>query len=271
MAKLKLFADTDRGRVYQHNEDSVLAYISPDSKNEVMGLIIVADGIGGHQAGEIASNLVIDTIFKNLKPSLVHADGIKTEPLDEESDKSTLNNSAFTLANHVKRAIEAANTAVFSYSQRHPFDAGNLGSTVTCALIKGNQVVIGNVGDSRAYHFKEDEFVRVTKDHSYVESLIDYGMADTDAYYTHPHRSVITRAIGNQADVESDIFFLQLEIGDRLLLCTDGCWEYIADDSSIEYILKSAKSLEEAGKDLIKAANIGGGGDNIGVALAEYY
>lgn len=269
MSELRLFADTDRGKVYRHNEDSVLAYTSPESGNESMGLLIVADGIGGHQAGEVASSMVIDVIYKNLKPTLVQADGIKTEPLDEKVSTSSLDNSAFSLANQVKRAIEAANTAVFTYSQKHPFDAGNLGSTVTCALIKGNQVVIGNVGDSRAYHLKNGEVVRVTKDHSYVESLIDSGMVDVDAYYTHPHRSVITRAIGNQADVESDIFFIQLDIGDRLLLCTDGCWEYIANDQRVKEIVMKANTLEDAGRELIDAANFAGGGDNIGVALAE--
>jgi protein phosphatase len=268
--KINAYADKDPGKVYEINEDSVFAYIRPENLGKALGLLVVADGIGGHLAGEVASKIVTDTIYETLKPFLETDSSNGTQPITEDTESQNDPNSNPYLEGKLQMAVEAANTAVYNYAKQHPKEAGNLGSTLTCMLIEGNQAVIANVGDSRTYHLRKTKFTRVTKDHSYVETLIEKGMVDEDAYYTHPHRSVITRALGNEEEVEIDFFVKKLRAGDRFLLCSDGCWEYIANEEKIKDILKDTKDIKETVKLLIEAANNGGGGDNIGVVVAEF-
>jgi protein phosphatase len=247
---------THPGQVRATNEDAVFSFIRPSEQGSPLGLLIVADGMGGHLAGEIASQLAVETIRKEMETFLVAShDGNPTKPLA-------------ILEDHLRIAIEKANASIHQYSQQHPDDAGNLGSTVTCAIVRGETAVVANVGDSRVYLLHQDEFKQVTEDHSYVARLIKEGQLEPEAIYTHPHRSVIIRALGHEPAVEVDSWTLELSIGDRLLLCSDGLWEMVRDDI-IKARLSSSPQPQSAAQALVAEANNAGGVDNISVVVAE--
>jgi protein phosphatase len=164
--------------------------------------------------------------------------------------------------------VEEANRVIFEYAQANPDKAGNLGCTVTCAMVSGNKAAIANVGDSRTYRMHDGELTQVTQDHSYVWQLVSEGYIEEDEIFEHPQRNVVTRALGNRADVTVDTWSFPLQPGDRLLLCSDGLWEMIRDPSEIASNL-DADRLQTAVDGLIKAANHYGGYDNIGVVIAE--
>jgi protein phosphatase len=265
-SKIAAAALTDPGQWHETNEDSVFAYIHPRTRGDSMGLLIVADGIGGHKAGEVASNLTIDTIYTTLRVYL-EGDQQATKPIGNPYE--TFAGATMQLASKLRMAVENANLVILEHAKSNPKEASNLGSTVTCALIEGNHCVIANVGDSRTYLLRDGKLSKITEDHSYVAELIKQGAATPDAYYNHPHRNVITRSLGYAPEVEVDIFTQPLEIGDKLLLCSDGLWEMIMDEIEIAQIIQDNSNIEQAAKVLIDKANEYGGGDNIGVVLAE--
>ncbi|MBI5054861.1 MAG: Stp1/IreP family PP2C-type Ser/Thr phosphatase [Chloroflexi bacterium] len=247
---------THPGQVRQSNEDSIFSFVRPPEQGNPLGLLIVADGMGGHLAGEVASRLAIETIQKEMQPLFaVSSDGAATKPLT-------------MLEEHLRTAIEKANAIIHQYSLQHPDEAANLGSTVTCAVVRGEAVVVANVGDSRVYHLHQNELTQITEDHSYVARLIKEGQLEPEAIYTHPHRSVIIRALGHEPGVEVDVWTLEFGIGDRLLLCSDGLWEMVRDDQ-IKQRLTNSPQLQTAAQTLINDANNCGGVDNVSVIVAE--
>ncbi|MBN2502330.1 MAG: serine/threonine-protein phosphatase, partial [Anaerolineales bacterium] len=245
----------------------VFAYARPKNYGPVLGLIIVADGIGGHKAGEVASQMAIETIYSSLKYYLESDQSEATLPTDDS--EASLAGKYSQLANKLRAAVENANNAIHNHAQENPEEAGNLGSTVTCAIIQGNQMVVANVGDSRAYLFHNGELEQITEDHSYVAELIKQGLARPDAVYNHPHRNVITRSLGYESEVEIDIYTCSLEADDRILICSDGLWEMIIEKNEIAELMNGRRDIQKAAQALIARANEYGGGDNIGVALAE--
>jgi protein phosphatase len=261
-------AGTHPGMIRTINQDSVFAYIRPDDDRDPLGLLIVADGMGGHQAGDVASQLAVETIRKNLAWLLAEDDDGATViaptvyPVDEDEREGTL------LEARLKIAIEEANEAIFHYAQSNPTDAGNLGCTVTCSIVLGDLAVVANVGDSRTYHLGMDGLVQITNDHSYVGQMVRDGHLKTEEIYDHPQRNVITRALGSQLEINIDTWFYPLADGDRLFLCSDGVWEMIRDPEELEEILKD-EDLDSAVSRMIDAANHYGGTDNIGVVIAE--
>lgn len=264
---LKASAGSHPGQLREINQDHVLAFVRSAKLGDAMGLLIVADGMGGHQAGEIASQLAVDTIQESLAWMLEEDDSESTDPLptiarEEKSDGSS------HLSRRLEIAVQEANKAIYDYALKNPIEAGNLGCTLTCALVFRNMAVIGNVGDSRTYLLNEGELKQITDDHSYVWTLVSEGHIELEDIFDHPQRNVITRALGNASEVEVDLRYCELEVGDRLLLCSDGVWEMIRDQNEIASLLKS-ESLELAVDHLIEAANRYGGTDNIGVVVAE--
>lgn len=272
---LSAASGTDPGRARQLNQDNVLAYIRPLEMGKPLGLLIVADGMGGHQAGEIASQLAVKTIRDSLSWMLDQDDDDATKPMpipsvngdDEEEEK---NDAAYTthLEKRLELAIEEANKVIYTYAQENPVEAGNLGCTVTCAIIYGRVAIIANVGDSRTYLYRNGELKQITDDHSYVGQLVREGLLEPEDIFDHEQRNVITRALGNRPAVEADLKSWDLEIGDRLMLCSDGVWEMIRDTQEMAQMLQSEK-LETAVQSLIESANAYGGADNIGVVIAE--
>lgn len=254
--KLKLIAvaDSDTGKIYEHNEDSVFAYSRPENKGDILALLIVADGIGGHKAGEVASQLAIKIIHGEFE-QYIEDDSAISSPLQMET--------------FLQNAIQKANSAIYDYAKEYPIEADNLGCTLTCTIIRGDVSVIANVGDSRTYHLRNKELQQVTDDHSLVAEMVKKGIVAPEDVFTHPYRSVITRALGNENEVEVDVKIRLLEKGDRLLLCSDGLWEMLKSDEKISKYLQSGNPLETIAKDLIQDANDNGGADNISVVIAE--
>jgi serine/threonine protein phosphatase PrpC len=265
---IEAVAGTHPGMLRTINQDSVLAFVRPDDLGDALGLLIVADGMGGHQAGDVASQLAVETIRQNLAWLLDEGDEGATIIAPSVPAPGTGDREMSQLEARLKLAIEAANRAIYRYAEINPTEAGNLGCTVTCAIVYGNSAVVANVGDSRSYYLGKGSLTQITDDHSYVGQLVRDGHLKVEEIYDHPQRNVITRALGSQLEVEVDTWICSLDHGDRLFLCSDGVWEMIQDPKEIEDILRTA-DLEVAVSEMIEAANGYGGTDNIGVVVAE--
>jgi PPM family protein phosphatase len=224
------FHATHTGRQRRANEDSLFARAP---------LFAVADGMGGAQAGEIASRIAVDTLGAGV------GDGAPEEQLAE--------------------LIRRANDRIHDLSQSDERRAG-MGTTVTAVLIGEEEVTIAHVGDSRAYLLRDGSMSRLTRDHSLVEELLAQGRLTPEEASQHPQRSVITRAVGPEATVEVDTQTARVRAGDVLLLCSDGLTSMVGEDQ-VERTVAGASSLEAAGRALIDAANEAGGRDNITVVL----
>lgn len=225
-------ARSDVGCVRPHNEDSYLVQ-SP--------LFCVCDGMGGHAAGEVASSIAVETIAK-------------TAP--QAADAARL-----------AAAVEAANAAVIEAALNGLGKPG-MGCTATCAYIENDMLAIAHVGDSRAYLLHEGTLIRVTRDHSYVEELVDAGEITADEARVHPNRSVITRALGSDPAMYADHFTLHIEEGDRLILCSDGLSSMIPD-SEIENIATQSPTAQICVDNLVDAALAAGGHDNVTVVVVD--
>ena len=225
-------ARSDVGCVRPHNEDSYLVQ-SP--------LFCVCDGMGGHAAGEVASSIAVETIAK-------------TAP--QAADPARL-----------AAAVEAANAAVIEAAMNGLGKPG-MGCTATCAYIENDTLAIAHVGDSRAYLLHDGTLIRVTRDHSYVEELVDAGEITADEARVHPNRSVITRALGSDPAMYADHFQLNIEEGDRLILCSDGLSSMVPD-SDIENIATQSSTAQICVDNLVDAALAAGGHDNVTVIVVD--
>jgi len=244
---------TDPGRVRELNEDSLLALTLtclPGALPQPAGLYVVADGMGGHEGGEVASGMTVRFVADFVMHRLLDLAGA---PLDPEM--------------LMREAIQGANQAVRQAAQERSTD---MGTTVTAALILGNRATIANVGDSRTYLVAgPGEIRRVTRDHSLVESLVAVGMIQPEEVYTHPQRNEVYRSVGDKPQVEVDTFVERLRPGDALLLCSDGLWEMVQDPFDIAALAHNAASPQAASEALVRAANEGGGEDNIAVIVVR--
>lgn len=230
---------SDVGLHRSANQDSY--YLSPAGD-----LFIVADGMGGHAGGQEASQLATDTIRSHIT---AHTKSIiPTLELLESS-------------------ILAANTAVLADQRQHP-DRADMGTTVVVVLLREGQFWVAHVGDSRLYQLRESSFVQLTQDHTWVAQAQQQGSLSADQIQQHPWRHVLSRCVGREDLVAVDTQLLKIESGDRLLLCSDGLTEELADDA-IAACLQSAATCESAVVSLIAAAKAQGGRDNItAIALA---
>ncbi len=248
---------THPGRRYQHNEDAVVTFTydkQQDGRSVPIGFYLVADGMGGHEAGDIASRTVNAIVTEWVLQSKVLPDLRKTtRKLSKESITEELLQDAIQRANQVLR-------------NRAQAQGSDLGSTVTAALIIGNAVTVVNVGDSRTYLLREGRLQQVTQDHSLVARLVEANVIAPEEVRQHPRRNEIYRSLGQEDTVEVDTFTLPLKRGDRLILCCDGLWEMV-DDEEIQRIIETAQSPQQACDALIHAANQAGGEDNISVIV----
>jgi serine/threonine protein phosphatase PrpC len=241
------------GKQRDHNEDSVLAYslaVGGEGNNYPFGLFVVADGMGGHQYGEVASSSAVRSmagyLLKRFHPYLVNpANGID-EPLQDL----------------MRTAIQEAQRAV---TQAVP----GSGTTLTAALVLGQQVTIGHVGDSRAYAVRPDgRMDPITRDHSLVKRLEELGQISSDEAVAHPQRNVLYRAIGQGESLEADVFTTPFPQPGYLLLCSDGLWSVVPDDHLFK-IIQEAPNLHNACQGMVTAANNAGGPDNISIILVQ--
>lgn len=237
---MKTFSMTDTGRVRSGNQDSI--YCEDSVVGSFPNLFIVADGMGGHRGGDIASKLCIKSVVEQISQST------KKTPV-----------SVF------EEAVAYANRAILEQSLSDQAYRG-MGTTMVGATIQNQTAYVVNVGDSRLYKL-DDTLRQITVDHSLVEEMVQSGEIAKDQMRTHPNKNIITRALGTDEDVRPDCFEIEVEEGDVLLLCSDGLTNML-DDRRIEFILKQlGEDLESAGKMLVNEANEAGGKDNISVVL----
>jgi PPM family protein phosphatase len=218
------------------------------------GIYVVADGMGGHAAGEVASTLAVQAAATSIAQQLV----MLASPGSQVDDAR--------LSQLVQQAVEEANIAVFEEGQRRNND---MGTTLTLALVVGDRCMIGNVGDSRTYLVRDGKLTRVSKDHSLVMRLVDVGQITEDEIYSHPHRSAILRSLGERPQVQTDTFPLRLQPGDALFLCSDGQWEMVRDPRMNE-IINTVADPQAACEQLVDEANANGGEDNITAVLVRF-
>ena len=221
---------SDTGRKRRRNEDSYV--VAPP-------MFAVADGMGGAQAGEVASKLAAAAL--------------------EETDPATLSGPERLIS-----LIQEANRRVYERSSSDPSTSG-MGTTMTVAVVEDAGVTIGHVGDSRAYLVREGKLEQLTEDHSLVNELLKSGKLSPQEAELHPQRSVITRAVGTDPDVDVDAFVVDVTEGDIFLLCSDGLTDMVGDDDILDTVERHREDLDRVTKALVSAANRGGGEDNITV------
>lgn len=241
---MEYFGLTDKGRVRPTNQD---IYRIEAREEKGAALLVVCDGMGGANAGNVASRFAADTFVGAAKAAL---DG----DLSPASRRQALLD-----------ALRQANDTVFELAKRQPEFRG-MGTTLVAALVFGRAVTLLNVGDSRGYLFDGETLHQLTEDHSYVEEMRRQGRISEAEVRTHPQKNLITRAVGVEPDVEGDLFEATLADGETLLLCSDGLTG-MAEDSAIAQTIRQAKTLALAGDALLTLALAGGGRDNITVAL----
>ncbi|MDE7198431.1 MAG: Stp1/IreP family PP2C-type Ser/Thr phosphatase [Lachnospiraceae bacterium] len=238
---LRSYALTDIGRRRQLNQDYI--YITENSIGNLPNLFIVADGMGGHKAGDYASDLAVETVMKEVEASL------------EKNPVKILNH-----------AISRANTVLRERASQD-FALNGMGTTLVAATCIGRFLEVANVGDSRLYVIG-DGITQITEDHSLVEEMVRMGGIGREEARNHPDKNIITRAVGARDDVEVDFFNLELQTGDMVLLCSDGLTNMV-DDETICQILKNGRSLKDRVEELVQTANRNGGRDNISVIVIE--
>lgn len=239
---------TDVGCVRKHNEDNFLI------DNE-LGLFVVADGLGGHAAGEVASQIVVEKVGQFIAQT-VEQD--RTWPLDYDV------NLPYD-GNRLKAALLLSDQAIVEDIRSNP-ERESMGSTVVACLVRGDRVTLVHVGDSRAYMLDPEGIRQITKDHSWVAEQVANGILTTDEARKHPFRNVITQALGNGGDLDVAVQEIQVKELDRLLLCSDGL-SGMVQDADIWSIVQGAPSLQQAARELIEKARDNGGEDNITVVI----
>ena len=238
---MKAYAITDTGIVRNINQDYI--YYSLESIGCLPNLFIVADGMGGHKAGDIASRYTVKGIVEKISASA------GKEPISV-----------------INTAIEQVNKEIINKAKESE-DFTGMGTTLVVSTIIDGSLKVANVGDSRLYIINND-IIQITRDHSLVEEMVSMGKLDREAARTHKRKNVITRAIGGEAQVEAEMFSVELKPLDIVLMCSDGLSNMI-EDSEIYKIVKNSANLQEAVLTLVNTANHNGGKDNISVILIQ--
>jgi serine/threonine protein phosphatase PrpC len=259
-----VFGRTDVGRTREHNEDAFLvadltadnASLQPEVRTHVAGargtLFMVADGLGGAAAGEIASELAVNTVYEQLRDVWARSD--RTDP------------ESFAMA--IKAAAEAANTKIFAYALEHPEYRG-LGTTATIAGLLGDTLYLAQVGDSRAYLIRDGVARQLTKDQSLMQRLVEAGELTPDEAERSERRNIILQALGPEPSVKIDLTYQKLRRGDTLILCTDGLSGLVKREEIAE-VVSSFTDPADVCRELIDRANEYGGQDNITVIAARF-
>ena len=238
---MKSFYLTDAGKVRDHNEDSVI--IVKNANNDY--LMAVADGMGGHSAGEVASSIAISYLGKHF-------------------NETFLNMSKVDSVNWIRDCVNEINTLIFQYEKNHPESKG-MGTTLVMAILTKDYLLFGNIGDSSGFLMKDDTLHKVTYDHTLVNLLVSAGELTKEEAKDHPKKNVLMKALGASTTVDVDIFDCDMEI-DEIMLCSDGLTNML-DQAQIEKVLLSEDiDIEERVIRLIRKANNRGGTDNISVA-----
>jgi protein phosphatase len=250
--RLTLAALTDVGTRRSNNEDAFALH-------EEMGLFVVADGMGGHSCGEVASAMAVESVAAFFR----HA------RLDEESTWPYAYDDSYSFtANKLRTAVSVANEKIHAYSQEHPESRG-MGTTIVASAITGTILSIAYVGDSRAYLFRDGDLELLTSDHSWVNEQVKLGHLSGEEAARHPFRNVITKALGTRDEAQPDIRELEIRAGDRLILCTDGL-NSMVDDAQVRASATLEAEPKALCKKLVELANDAGGEDNVTVIVLQW-
>ena len=247
---------TDVGQWRDHNEDAVLVKEFGQGTidgNTSRGLYIVADGMGGAEAGEIASEISITVVAEHIEQAWSQ----------DQSDDVERDDAAWEVC--LREAVEAANTAIVGYAKAHP-EAEGMGSTIVAVLLTGHSQILAWVGDSRIYLLEGGQLSQLSRDHSLVERLVEIGQLTPEEARTHEHRNVLIRSLGSKEQVTVDTLTRLFKRGARLLLCSDGLTSHV-EDPAVADILSRHREPRDAALELVVAANTGGGSDNVSVIV----
>lgn len=238
---MKAYAVTDVGKKRPMNQDYVYCSLKP--VGNLPNLFIVADGMGGHKAGDMASRFTVDTFVDLVSESC-------------EKDPITLMDSTIKIVN--TRLLDKA---------KESMDYEGMGTTLVVATVIDDILYVANVGDSRLY-LVNDELRQITRDHSLVEEMISMGELERKDARTHEKKNIITRAIGGQSSVMADFFPVDIKVGDKVVMCSDGLCNMV-DDDIIKKVVKDNNDIEQAATKLVQMANDNGGKDNISIIIIE--
>ena len=250
---IEAFGQTDVGRRRKLNEDNFLV------DNEA-GLYAVCDGMGGHNAGEVASKIAIETLGAFIRKS--HKEKEITWPYGLDVNLSYD-------GNRIKTALKLANKKVFKAADNRE-DYTGMGTTAVAAVVSGNLITVGSAGDSRCYVFAGGKLTQLTRDDSWVSAAWAEGILTADEIERHPLRNVITKAVGAKEDIEINVVEHKLLPGEVAMVCSDGLHSMINDEAILAAVTPFPQGLEEAAGKLIAAANEAGGKDNVSVVLLRY-
>ncbi len=245
MIKVKAVFMTDRGRIRKLNEDSGGIFKNKDGHR----LAIVADGMGGHRAGDVASEMALE----NMRQRWIESEGLDTAELAE---------------NWLEKNISEINSIIYEYAASNS-ECEGMGTTIVAAITNDRFATIANIGDSRCYILNDAGLKQLTEDHSLVNELVRSGQISKEDAENHPRKNVLLRALGTEAQVEIDIKTIMFEEGDVLLLCSDGLTNKVGEEE-IKAILTDDASLDEKARSFIDLANENGGEDNITLLILEY-
>ena len=245
---LRFAARTDTGKVRAHNEDAI-------DWNPHGGLAVLADGMGGYNAGEIASSMATAVFKSTLEGRLQERGWLRSAPNNRQ------------LEHLLVEAAEAANEQILAASLSQP-ELSGMGTTLVAALFHPNRLVLAHIGDSRAYRFRQGRLTQLTRDHSQLQEQIDAGLVSPEWARFAPNKNLITRALGVGEAIEVDTGVHALERGDLYLLCSDGLTDMLSTEQIAE-LLNQESDLDSTCVDLVNAANYNGGRDNISVILVR--
>jgi protein phosphatase len=249
--KLRFVGLTDTGRVREHNEDTI-------ALDQDLGLLVLADGMGGYNAGEVASGIAVKTIVNLVKEALEREDLLEGDPGSGESRTAII----------LRDAIARANKIIFQTAHTQAQCEG-MGTTIVAALLHDNRITIAHVGDSRLYRLRGAHFEQVTLDHSLLQELVDRGFYSPEEAQRAANKNYVTRALGVEVGVDVEIQEHPTQRGDIYVLCSDGLSDMVEDDDIHLTINTFGANLETVAKQLIQLGNDNGGKDNISVLLAQ--
>lgn len=249
--KINITGITDEGLVRDHNEDSI-------GSDADLGLLVLADGMGGHKGGEVASAIAVDSIMQDL-----------TKALPQITSGNTDENTGYSIESMlIEKAIKDANLKIYTAAQNNKNYEG-MGTTVVVLLLYDNRITVAHVGDSRLYRFRDRTLEQMTRDHTLLQELVDRGFYTKKEARESLNKNLVTRAVGVSTTVDVDLLEDIALVGDNYLLCSDGLTDMIPDDLIEDIELNYRDNQNKMNKELIKQAKDHGGKDNVSVMLAQ--
>jgi len=248
---LEIVRLTDVGQWRDHNEDSI-------ASDDSMGFVVLADGMGGYKAGEVASEIAVLSITAELKEAMLNqCPGQLNQLLNKQAE-----------AQLMLDVVKNANEAIYYISQTQPQCAG-MGTTLVAGLFTNNKLIVGHIGDSRMYRLRNHLITQITEDHSLLQEQIKSGLITVEQAKFSANKNLVTRALGIDPEVELELNEYDVEVGDIYLLCSDGLSDLVEDDAIQSTLNMLSSNLTEAARTLVQIANDNGGVDNISVILAR--